>query len=68
MKVSVDITQQAVEGDYGYIDGLSLTCERYNHCVEVFGTSDRSARAGAQKLRDDCPNDESNFYDVDWWT
>jgi len=68
MKVSVDIQQEELEGDYGgYVDGLRLTCSRCGHDVTVFGTSDRSARRGAVMLGEGCPNGESNYYDVDDW-
>lgn len=67
MKVSVDIVQEEIEGDYGYVDGIRLICERCGHEVEIFGTSSASARRGALVLREECPNDESNYYDVDWY-
>lgn len=68
MKVSVEIDQQEVEGDYDWVDGLRLTCERCGHYVEVFGTGDGSAKRGANMLREECPKGESNYYDVSWWT
>jgi hypothetical protein len=68
MRVSVDIEQTDVEGDYGTVDGIRLTCERCGHSVEVAGTSDRSARRGAIMLREECPEGEDNFYDADWWS
>lgn len=67
MRVSVDIAYADVEGDYGTVDGICLTCERCDHSVEVAGTSDRSARRGAIMLREECPEGEDNYYDVDWW-
>lgn len=66
-KVSVDIQQEEVEGDYGWYDGLRVTCDRCGHSVEVLGTSNRSAGYAAIKLREECPNGESNFYDTNWW-
>jgi hypothetical protein len=68
MRVLVDIEQTDVEGDYGTVDGIRLTCERCGHSVEVAGTSDRSARRGAIMLREECPEGEDNFYDADWWS
>lgn len=68
MRVSVDIEQADVEGDYGTVDGIRLTCERCGHSVEVAGTSDRSARRGAIMLREECPEEAENFYDVDGWS
>lgn len=68
MRVSVDIEHADVEGDYGTVEGIRLTCERCDHSVEVAGTSDRSARRGAIMLREECPEAEDNFYDVDYWS
>ena len=67
MKVPVSIEHEDVEGDYVTTDGLRLTCGRCGHYVDVLGITDRSARRGACLLRDECPNGESNLYDVDWW-
>jgi len=67
VKVSVDIFEDDVDGDYGICAGLSVHCSRCGHRVEVGGTTDRSARRAAYMLREECPNGESNFYDVDWW-
>jgi hypothetical protein len=67
MRVQVDISHTDVEGDYGQVDGICLACERCGHEVEVAGTSGASARRGAAMLREECPNGENNFYDVDFW-
>jgi len=67
MRVAVDIDNADVEGEYGLVDGICLTCERCGHSVEVAGTSDRSARRGAIMLREECPENEDNYYEVDWW-
>lgn len=68
MLVSVDIDQVDVEGDYSSVDGLCVRCSRCGHSVEVFGTGSASARRGAIMLREQCPNDEANYYDVDYWS
>jgi len=67
MRVNVEISHTDVEGDYSQVDGLCLICQRCGHKVEVGGTGGASARRGAAMLRDECPNGESNFYDVDYW-
>jgi rRNA maturation endonuclease Nob1 len=67
MKVGVEIYNTELEGDYRSVDGLRLVCQRCGHEVEVFGTSDVSARCGAAILRDECPEGENNFYDVSFW-
>ena len=67
MKVAVDIVETEIEGDYAQVDGLKVICERCGHWVEVFGTTGASARRAAYMLREECPKDESNYYDVDYW-
>lgn len=68
MKVTVQIEEEELDGDYGgYVPGIRLTCSRCGHEVTVFGTESPSARRGAIMLRDECPNSESNFYDVSWF-
>jgi hypothetical protein len=67
MNVTVDISEEELDGDHGSVPGLRLTCERCGHSVEVFGTHDASARRGAIMLRDECPNGENNYYDVSGW-
>ncbi len=65
--VAVDINFQDLDGDYGTVEGLCLTCEKCGHEVEVFGTGAASALRGAAMLREDCPLGERNFYDVAHW-
>ncbi|WP_380874600.1 hypothetical protein ACFB49_00020 [Sphingomonas sp. DBB INV C78] len=65
MRVDVDIQEEDVDGDYGLVPGLRLTCQECGHWVLVCGTSDKSPRRGAILLREQCPDD--NFYDVDYW-
>jgi hypothetical protein len=67
MKVSVQIFEEDVEGDYTTIDGLRVACERCGHEVIVCGASGASARFAALRLSGECPQKESNYYDVDWW-
>ena len=62
MRVSIDISEEDLDGDYGTVPGLVITCTRCRHSVEVFGTEDNSVKRGAVILRDECPLDEDNFY------
>lgn len=65
MKVSVELEEQYFMGDYGSdVPGLLVTCSRCGYSVEVFGQGDASARRGAMKLREECPEGESNFYQI----
>jgi hypothetical protein len=66
MRITADVAEIELEGDYGNtIEGLCVTCSRCGHSVEVFGTSDASARRGAVMLREECPEGGNNFYVAD---
>lgn len=64
MRVFVTVDEIELEGDYAPVDSLEVTCERCGYSVEVFGMSEASERAACAKLREECPEGESNFYDV----
>jgi hypothetical protein len=65
-RVETIIDEVELDGDYGPVDGLQVTCAVCGHSVEVFGTSDASARRGAVMLAEECPRGERNFYVADW--
>ena len=68
MRVIVTIEEEQIEGDYGVlVDGLRLTCPRCGYEATPFGTGESSAKAGAVMLREECPNGESNYYDISGW-
>lgn len=67
MRVSVEIQEDEIEGDYGFGDGLRLICSRCGFEVEVRGTGHGSVRFGARRLKDECPRGENNFYNVGHW-
>lgn len=68
MKVGVEIHQIELENDDGRpVDGLCVSCEKCGHEVEVYGTGAASAKRGAAMLHEECPEGESNFYDVSWY-
>lgn len=41
---------------------VEATCGRCNHSTHSFGTSERSVRRCLVLMRNECPNDEENFY------
>lgn len=68
-RVHTEIDEVEIESDTGsgrMIDGLKITCNKCGHSVEVYGTSDASARRGAVMLKEECPNEENNYYVVEW--
>ena len=69
MKVVVDFEDALIDSDFGTtVDGICLICTRCGHNVEVMGTGIGSAKYGAVLLSEECPNGESNYYEVDHWT
>lgn len=63
MRVECTVEEVELEGDNGnLVDGLCVSCSRCDHQVEVFGTHDRSLRRALVMLREECPEEESNFY------
>lgn len=63
MRVSVEIEQVIlVNEDDRDVDGIVARCSRCDHETESFGTSERSVKRCLALLRDECPNDENNFY------
>jgi hypothetical protein len=65
LKVSVDVIEAMLPGDYCDIEGVCVTCSRCGHETESYGTSDSSVRRCMVLLREECPMGESNFYAAD---
>jgi hypothetical protein len=65
MKIPCEVEEIELEGDYGPVPGVCVTCTRCDHQVEAFGASARSVRYCLVVLREECPNDESNYYEAD---
>ena len=64
-RVLADIDYEEVETENGYpTDGVRVTCTKCGHSVEVCGNSDASMRRGAFMLREECPRNENNFYEI----
>lgn len=65
MKVSTTTNYVDLDGDYGTVEGVEVTCDRCGHSEESFGTGDGSLKRCAFLLRENCPRGESNYYEVD---
>jgi len=65
MRVKCEVEEIDMDGDYATVPGVCLKCGRCDHEVEVYGTSGASVRRGLVMLREECPNNESNFYVAD---
>jgi hypothetical protein len=64
MKVAAEIRQIELEGEFGPIDSVEAECARCGHCTESFGTHGASVRRCLVLLREECPREESNFYEA----
>jgi hypothetical protein len=62
MRVQCTVEEVELEGDYAPVAGLCVTCSYCDHQVEVFGTHGASLRRALVMLREECPEEESNFY------
>lgn len=62
MRVLVEVTETELEGEHRTIDGIEVICSRCQHRVEVFGTGERSIKRGCVMLREQCPQEEENYY------
>lgn len=62
-RVEVEFEEVRLENEDGRTQpGVRATCSRCDHATESFGTSDRSRRRCLALLRDECPNNEENYY------
>ena len=48
--------------DGGEVQGVQATCDRCDHLTESFGISETSRRRCLALLREECPEEELNFY------
>ncbi len=63
-RVLADAEETELDGDYGTVMGLLVTCSKCGHVVEVYGTEEASMRRAAVMLREECPEELKNFYVV----
>jgi hypothetical protein len=54
----IDITKE----DGSIVKGVMATCSRCNHTTESYGTNEKSIKRCLVMLREECPEDEENFY------
>ena len=62
MRIKATVNHVELDGDYGTVEGVELTCSRCHHSEESFGSGDDSIRRCAALLRENCPRGEKNFY------
>lgn len=64
-RIRVTCEETMLQGDYKEISGIIATCSHCGHTVEVFGTSDASYKRAAVTMREECPKEMRNFYEVE---
>ncbi|WP_198135158.1 hypothetical protein [Rhodopseudomonas palustris] len=64
MKVTTTTAYVDLDGDYGSVEGVEVTCDRCGRSEESFGTGDASLKRCAFLLRENCPRNEKNYYQV----
>lgn len=57
-----EVEEIELEGDYGDVESVRVTCTKCGHATESYGTGDASRRRCLALLREECPRGESNFY------
>lgn len=62
MRIQCDVEYTTMEGDYGDVDSVCVTCSKCGHQTESYGTDDRSIRRCLALMRDECSCGENNFY------
>jgi len=64
-QIEVAVTQCLVDNEHSRsVPGLVLECQQCGHTVDVFGTGTASARRGAVKLKDECPDAPGQYFYV----
>lgn len=61
-RIECEVEYCELDGKYGPVDGVRLTCSKCGHEVEAFGTGPSSIRRCLAMLREECPEGERNFY------
>lgn len=65
MRIECTIEEIELESDYGPVPSVRATCSRCDHTTEALGTSSRSVRRCLVTMREECPENEENFYYAD---
>ena len=63
MRVPCDIDESEEENEDGIlVECIVATCSRCGHETMSFGTGEASIRRCLALMREECPEDENNFY------
>lgn len=64
-EVECEVEELLLDGENGPVMGVQVTCGRCGHVAEAFGTGPKSVRRALATLREECPEDEKNWYVAD---
>ncbi len=65
MKVECEVTQIQIPTEYGerlFIDGVHALCSKCGHATQSYGRGEKSIKRCLVLLREECPENEANFY------
>lgn len=63
VKVKCSVTETELENDRGHeVQGVVVACTRCDHKTESFGTGEASIKRCLALMREECPNNEENYY------
>lgn len=61
--VECEVEECEVENARGHmVDGVRAICGKCRHECEAFGTGEKSVKRALATLREECPENESNYY------
>jgi len=63
-RVNTTTNYVELDGDYGTVEGVEVTCDKCGHFEESFGTGEPSLMRCAYLLCENCPCGENNYYEV----
>jgi hypothetical protein len=63
MRITCEVEEIELENDAGHlIPGVRAVCSRCQHETESYGTSEASVRRCLVLMREECEEDEENYY------
>lgn len=63
--IDCELEEIELDGDCGMVPSVRVSCGRCGHSTESYGTGENSIKRCCALLREECPEDEYNFYTVE---
>ncbi|NLE47640.1 MAG: hypothetical protein GX614_04510 [Sandaracinaceae bacterium] len=64
-RVECEVEYLELDGDHGTVSSVRVHCGQCGHATESFGQGGASIRRCLALLREECPEEEENFYTAD---